>query len=206
MKAETPSRPAAPARRGRPRKPRDLDLRVSIRYVDPPIWRLVRIPDDYTLHQLHRVLQLLFGWQDYHLYDFRVGERRFEAAHPEADGEDSSSVRLRDLDLDAGARFTYTYDFGDDWEHDVVVEHVRPAVRERGEPILPALLGGARAGPHEDSGGPPGYQAMVEALADPRHPEHRDYRDWAGDAYDPERFDPWLAEQNLALAAAWGAI
>src|SRR5688500_7754393 len=101
MEPPIPTRSPARGRRGRPRIPRDLDLRVTITDIEPPIWRLVRVPDDYTLHQLHRVLQLVFGWLDYHLYDFRVGERRFEAPDPEAEGEDSTAIRLRDLELTA---------------------------------------------------------------------------------------------------------
>jgi hypothetical protein len=206
MEPKTPSRSAASARRGLRRIPRDLDLHVAIADVEPPIWRLVRVPDEYTLHQLHRVFQLVFGWQDYHLYDFRVGERRFEAPDPEAEDEDSTAVRLRDLELGKGSRLTYTYDFGDDWLHEIVVKEIHTAVRNADEPPLPALLDGARAGPHEDSGGPSGYERMVKALGSRRHPEHGHYREWAGDRYDPERFDPWLADQNLTLAAAWGAI
>jgi len=197
--------PRSAPKRGRSRTPHDLVLRVTIASIEPAIWRLVRVPDDYTLHQLHRVFQLLFGWQDYHLYDFRIGERRFEKPNPEAEDESSTRFRLRDFQFNPGDRFTYSYDFGDDWEHEIVVEKVLPFL---GDPTerLPELLGGARAGPHEDSGGPYGYDEMVKALRNKRNPEHRGYRDWAGPLYDPERFDPWLAGQNLVLAAAWGAI
>ncbi|HEV7588708.1 MAG TPA: plasmid pRiA4b ORF-3 family protein, partial [Longimicrobium sp.] len=125
---------------------------------------------------------------------------------PEAEDEDSTAVTLRDLGLKVGAQFTYTYDFGDNWTHEIVVEGVHAVEHTRGAPRLPTLLDGVRAGPHEDSGGRSGYADMVRALRNKRHPEHRQYRDWAGPGYDPERFDPWLAGQNLALAAAWGAI
>ena len=204
---ERAERPAATGpRRGRAIPPRDLELRVTLALIDPPIWRLVRVPDHYTLHQLHRVFQLLFGWLDYHLYDFTIGERRFEAPDPEAEGENSTKARLRDFGFEAGDRFTCRYDWGDDWDHDVVVESVHDAEFLADEPRLPLLLGGARAGPHEDAGGPSAYGEMVKALRNKRHSGHRMYRDWAGPLYDPERFDPWLAGQNLTLAAAWGAI
>lgn len=198
----------APARRGRKPKPRALELRITIADVEPPIWRHVRVPDTYTLDQLHRVIQLLFGWLDYHLYEFRAGERRFEEPGEEAGGEDSTATLLRDLRLAAGARFTYTYDFGDDWVHEIIVQDVYmfTPMDEEDERLLPALMGGGRAGPHEDSGGPSGYQRMTEALRDRRHPEHQAYRRWAGPDYDPERFDAWMARNNLALAAAWDAI
>jgi hypothetical protein len=203
MPSETP--PPPPARRGRKPKPRLLELRITLADIQPPIWRHVRVPDAYTLHQLHRVIQLLFGWLDYHLYAFQIGERRVEAPYEDAEDEDSTAFRLRDLELGRGTRFTYTYDFGDNWVHEIAVQGVYIAMPMDGEPGLPVLFGGERAGPHEDSGGPWGYQEMVEGLRDPDHPEHGDYRRWAGD-YDPERFDVRTARNNLTLAAAWGAI
>jgi hypothetical protein len=201
MQPESPT----PARRGRKPKPRALELRITLAQIEPSIWRYVRVPDEYTLDQLHRVIQLIFGWQDYHLYSFEAGERLFEEPDAEARGEDSTVVRLADLKLEKGARFTYTYDFGDDWVHEIEVKDVYISTPRDDEPPFPVLLGGARAGPQEDSGGPHGYQQMVDALRDPRHPEHKDYRLWAG-VYDPERFDVWMARNNLTLAAAWGAI
>jgi len=205
MQPESPT--PTPARRGRKPKPRAVELRISIADIEPPIWRHVRVPDTYTLDQLHRVIQLLFGWLDYHLYEFEVGERRFEEPDQEAEGEDSTTVRLRDLGLTKGTRLTYTYDFGDGWENEIAVEdiYIVTPLDEHDERLLPKLYRGERAGPQEDSGGPSGYQRMVDALRDPRHPEHKDYRNWAGD-YDPERFDVWMTRNNLTLAAAWGAI
>jgi hypothetical protein len=94
--------PPFPARRGRKRKPRLVELRITIAGTEPPVWRRVRMPDTCTLHQLHRIIQLLFGWMDYHLYGFRVGERRFEAPDDQAEGEDSTAVRLSDLALSNG--------------------------------------------------------------------------------------------------------
>ena len=195
----------APPRRGRKPKPRALDLRITIAETEPPIWRLVRVPDAYTLHQLHRVIQLVFGWLDYHLYEFEVGGRRFEEPLEEAEQEDSTAVRLRDLALDTGARLTYTYDFGDNWVHEIVVPDVYVSTPVDDEDPLPVLYGGERAGPREDCGGPDGYREMCEALRDPDHPDHGTYLQWAA-VYDPERFDAWMARNNLTLAAVWGAI
>jgi len=190
------------------RVPKQHLLRVTMRVIDPPIWRLVRVPDAFTLHQLHRVLQIVFSHLDYHLYAFEVGERRFEAPDPEAEheSEDATVTPLRDLKLSAGSRFTYVYDFGDDWEHDVVVERILPMPLETGPDWSPRLIGGERAAPPEDAGGPHGYAAMLEGLRDPKHPEHEEYRQWVGSEYDPERFDAWSLDHALALVLAWGAI
>lgn len=205
MPSKTPTRP--PARRGPKPQPRLLELRISLADIEPPIWRHVRVPNTYTLEQLHRVIQLLFGWLDYHLYSFEVGERLIEPPYEEAEGEDSTTVRLADLGLEKGARFTYTYDFGDNWVHEIVVEdvHIFTPMDEEDERLLPEFHGGQRAGPPEDCGGPWGYGDMLEALRNPDHPEHEHYRLWAGE-YDPELFDTRMARNNLLLAAVWGAI
>jgi len=190
------------------RVPKQHLLRVTMREIDPPIWRLVRVPDAFTLHQLHRVLQIVFSRLDYHLYAFEVDGRRFEAPDPEAEhpSEDATVTRLRDLGLSAGSQFMYVYDFGDDWEHDVMVERILPMPPETGPDWSPRLIGGNRAAPPEDAGGPHGYAAMINALGDPEHPEHAGYRQWVGPGYDPERFDAWSLDHALALVAAWGAI
>jgi hypothetical protein len=202
----TPSNPSsAPARRGRKPRPRLLHLRITLAEIEPPIWRVIRVPDAYTLHQLHRVIQLAFGWLDCHLYMFEVGDRRFDEPLEDAEYEDSTAVHLRDLALGEDAYFTYTYDFGDDWMHEIVVQGAYIPARMDGDPALPVLLGGERAGPPEDCGGPRGYAEMVQAIGDPDHPAHGIYRRWVGD-HDPERFDVRTARNGLALAAAWGAI
>lgn len=190
------------------RTPKQLLLRVTMRRIEPHIWRLLRVPDAFTLHQLHRVLQIAFSRLDYHLYAFEVGKRRFESPDPEAEyeTEDSTAIRLRDLKLSAGSEFTYVYDFGDDWEHDIRVEKVLGMPAERGPDWSPRLLDGARAAPPEDAGGPHGYATMLEALRDPEHPEHDEYRQWLPRSYDPERFDAWSLDHALALVVAWGAI
>jgi hypothetical protein len=178
---------------------------VALSEIEPPIWRRVSVPDNYSLHQLHRVLQLLLGWLDYHLYEFRAGERRFEAPDQEAEHEDSTMIDLASLKLEVGARFEYVYDFGDYWVHELTVEEIFP-VNGEDMSAFPHVRAGERAGPHEDSGGPTGHAELVKALRNRRHREHQDLRDWAGPNYEPERFDPWLANRTLILAAAWGAI
>ncbi len=201
--------PRAPARRGPKPKPRGLELRITLADIDPPVWRYVRVPDTYALEQLHRVIQLLFGWRDEYRYGFDAGEEHFEPSYEEADedDEDATSVCLRDLQLGKGARFTYTYGLLDCWVHKIAVKdvYIITPMDEDDERLLPMLYDGERAAPPEDCGGPQGYAEMLEALRDSRHPEHHHVRLRAGD-YDPERFDLRMARNNLLLAAAWGAI
>jgi hypothetical protein len=181
-------------------------LRITMEEITPPIWRLVRVPEQFTLHQLHRVLQIIFSRLDYHLYEFQVESRRFEAPDPESEAEDATATRLSDLALSSGSQFTYVYDFGDGWEHDIVVEAVLPMPSENGPDWSPRLLDGERAAPPEDSGGPQGFMEILEALEDRNHPRHQEIRDWAGATYDPNKFDAWAIDHALALAVAWGAV
>lgn len=164
-----------------------FQLRVTLEDVWPPVWRRLVVPGGYTLDRLHRAIQLAFGWQGYHLHSFEVDGVQY--GPPDSDGE----LDLRDeldfrLDAVAGkdSRFSYTYDFGDWWEHQVEVEAVSPA--EPGE-RYPVCVDGERAGPPEDVGGAYGYANLLAALADPGHPDHESMRDWVGTRFDPAAFD-----------------
>lgn len=95
------------------RRPMQLLLRITMAAITPPIWRLIRVPDQFTLHQLHRILQIVFSHLDYHLYEFQVRSRRFEAPDPESEAEDATAIKLCDLDLSPGSEFVYLYDFGE---------------------------------------------------------------------------------------------
>ena len=143
-----------------------------------------------TLAKLHDVLQAAFGWHDGHLHQFVIGGTEYGVPDPDNDwGEPVRSERRVRLDAVLGRgvkRFRYDYDFGDGWEHDILVEK-----RLRGAPgaEYPLCLTGRRAGPMEDSGGPWGYAELVALLADPEHPDPGERREWAGEDFDPEAFD-----------------
>ena len=181
-------------------------IRATIVGTQPPIWRTVRLPDSFTLHQLHRVLQLVFGWLDYHLYEFRVNDEAIEGPHPEAEGATTRDFTLNSLKLKVRSRFQYTYDFGDDWEHDLEVVEFLPMPDGSTFDWSPRLIAGGGPGALEDSGGPFGFQRVVSALSNPADPDHETYRAWAGESYDPQRFDLWSLDRALALASAWGAV
>jgi hypothetical protein len=163
-------------------------LRITLSEVSPPVWRRVLVPGGYTLDRLHRVIQYAMGWQDLHLHSFDIDGQQY--GEPDPVGELSLRDEL-DTRLDAvagkGDIFRYTYDFGDWWEHEVTVEDV--SVAEPDE-WYPACLDGARACPPEDVGGPAGHVELIDALADPDHPEHRALRAWLGREFEPEQFDP----------------
>jgi len=187
-----------------------LQLKVMLKGSKPPIWRRLVLRSDLTLDQLHQVLQLSFGWMDSHLHEFQVGGyggTAYGPVGPEFDfGDpmpiDESAVEIGELLSAEKDAITYVYDFGDDWQHTVTLEKVLPY--DGGVPAV-RCTGGRGAGPAEDSGGVWGWESMVEAVNDPSHEEHDEYRDWlglaAGELLDPKAFDP--GEVNVRLLASF---
>ncbi|HKY40305.1 MAG TPA: plasmid pRiA4b ORF-3 family protein [Polyangiaceae bacterium] len=133
------------------------------------IWRTVVVPAEMSLGELHEVLQIALGWQDSHLHDFEVGEIRFGMVDVEDElfAVDEQAAPLGAVARE-GSSFTYRYDFGDDWEHDVVVESV---IANGAQGIV--CSGGARACPPEDSGGTHGYANLLGVLANPDDDQSR---------------------------------
>jgi hypothetical protein len=176
-------------------------LKVTLLRVTPPVWRRVLVDGSSTLDHVHEVIQAAFGWWDYHLHEFEVDGRSYGVPDPDDDWGrptlDERNVRL-DTIAAAGSSITYTYDFGDGWDHKITVEKVLPATADT---TVPACIGGRRACPPEDCGGPWGYAALLEILSDPTNPEHRARVEWIGRPFDPEAFDPGDFADNLREGA-----
>ena len=175
-----------------------LQVRVELADVfDPQVWRRVLIPSAYPLDRVHTVIQAAMGWEDSHLHLFRLGDESYAAADP--DGEmgclDETKYRIGDLVSEAD-RIDYEYDFGDGWEHALVVE-AREVAQDGG--VYPACVAGEGACPPEDCGGSPGFAEFKSALAGPPGPERDALLQWAGGDYDPGRFN--LSEVNAAVSA-----
>jgi len=184
-----------------PVAPEIVQIKVTLLGTTPPIWRRLLVPTDITLEQLHRVLQEAMGWDDEHLHDFRIGQRRF--GRPDPDDRllrrspigNERTVRLIAVLDKVGAKAVYTYDFGDSWKHEIVVEKVLPP-----EPgcSYPICVGGKLHGPPEDCGGIPGFYNLLEAISDPKHPRYEEMSEWMGDDFDPEAFS--VDDVNRGLA------
>ena len=166
-------------------------VRIELVDSDPSIWREVEVPTSVTLKVLHDVVQTVMGWFDYHLWEFTIGTQRYGLPADEDDGwghepsADATKVRLRDVLKPRKTVIEYLYDFGDGWEHRLTVTNIRA-----GEPATsyPRYIGGERNAPPEDCGGIPGFYHMLDALADPNHPDHADVNEWL-DEYDPDIID-----------------
>ena len=177
-------------------------LRVTLLDVSPRVWREVRVPSVVGLHLLHAVVQIAMGWEDRHLHEWRVGDRHYVASEEEDWGEgalDEAGVTLASVGP-PDAAFRYFYDLSDGWEHLVEVLSVD---RYDASVVPLACLGGARACPPEDIGGPFGYEHLVDALADPDDAEHQAVLEEFGDRWDAEDFD--IARVNERLEELWRA-
>ena len=174
-------------------------LKVTLKESKPPIWRRIQIPGSITLIKLHRVLQVVMGWEDYHLHQYIVDGVFYGARDPEFEALGTETLNERGVKLyqiapGVGSRFIYEYDFGDGWQHQMVVEKLLPP--EAGE-RYPVCIAGKRACPPEDVGGIWSYGDFLEAIRDPVHPEHEELLQWVGGSFDPEAFD--LDDINDAL-------
>lgn len=165
-----------------------FQLKITLLDTAPPIWRRVLVDSASTLDHVHEVIQAAFGWWNYHLHEFEVGEARYGTPDPDDDWDPPHDERLTRLDVVTGERssFGYTYDLGDNWRHRIVVEKLPPASTDTS---VPACVDGRRACPPEDCGGTGGYRDLLAILADPTHPERDERIAWLGQPFDPDVFD-----------------
>jgi hypothetical protein len=173
------------------------EFEITLRHVKPRIWRRFRVSNSLSLARLHDVVQAVMGWEDCHLHTFRIAGEQFSRPVPgeSRDFEDERKFRLADLGLREKDEMLYEYDFGDGWEHRLVLKKILP--HEADAP--PVCIKGVRACPPEDCGGPWGYANLLEAVGNRAHPEHEELRDWIGEDFNPERFE--VAHINADLAA-----
>jgi len=175
-----------------------LLFRIELQNILPSIWREVLVPSSYSFWDLHVAIQDSMGWRDCHLHAFHVQDLHsaalIEIGIPDAEiVPDTNSVLagwevpLRTYLNEVGQAVNYEYDFGDSWEHRIVLKEI---TRQEQDARYPICVGGERACPPEDCGGIWGYQSLLEAINDPLHEEHETRMNWLGTEFDPEHFDP----------------
>lgn len=175
-------------------------IKVTLKHIKPPIWRRLLIPADIHLGKLHNIIQAAFGWYDYHLHTFSIGDEEYGAPNPDFDWDVRNENRLKlERFCIEKTRFLYTYDMGDMWEHEILVEKVQP--RDPAQ-TYPVCIKGKNACPPEDCGGPWGYAELLEILANPEHEQHEEMLEWlnleSGDQFDSTIFDLELVNTMLA--------
>jgi len=180
--------------------PHDIyQIKVTLLGTKPPIWRSLLVPAAMTLARLHDALQMTMGWEDSHLHQYEIAGQRYGVPDPEMDFGDPTinekTVHLSDVLGSAGAEAIYTYDFGDGWEHSILVEKLM-----KSEPgtAYPVCTGGKCHCPPEDCGGVYGYYDFLEAIGDPDHEQHEEMLEWIGGHFDPTAFS--VEEINAKLA------
>jgi hypothetical protein len=171
------------------------EIKVELKEIEPPIWRILRVPPRTSLLRLHRILQKAMGWTNSHLHLFYVDGKPYGEPSAEWDFEvlDSGKMTLEKIFFPGRTSFIYEYDLGDGWRHEITL---LGSVEGEAEG-KPGCTAGARACPPEDCGGSPGYYELLIALSDPDHEEHDTMLEWVGGNYDPNAFD--LAAVDRAL-------
>jgi hypothetical protein len=194
----------------------NIQLKITLKEIDPPIWRRVLVSPETTLLQLHDIIQYTFGWTESHLFLFEVGSMefvhypdwkedayRFQAAEMAQLGEIIPTV------IPVGGHFNYIYDMGDHWEHEICVEKTKQP--EKGK-SMPVCVGGQRACPPEDVGGSIGYCEFLKVIQDPESEDRDVFLTWVGGEFDPEAFDitatnrglkKYLRNCKLIRASSW---
>ena len=174
---------------------RAVQLKISLKNSTPPIWRRVLVKSSISFYELHYTIQIAMGWENYHLYDFQIGNYRIgiideDFNDPESgssDVIDATQITLEEV-LSKGEvkSFTYEYDFGDGWIHSVVVEKTMPLEPDT---YYPVCIKGKLNCPPEDCGGLYGYYNLLEIISNKKHPEHKEMLDWMGGGFDPNEFE-----------------
>jgi hypothetical protein len=183
--SQKPPKPAAKSKAEPVKKTEAIyQLKITLRDSRPPIWRRVLVKD-CTLAELHEVIQVAMSWEFSHLYSCEVDGIDYgdlDITGGELDMKDDRRAKLSRLIRGEKFKFRYTYDFGDNWEHEILVEKILPAEPDA---TYPVCVDGKRAGPPEDVGGVWGYSEFIEATRNPAHPQHDEFED----EFDPEAFD-----------------
>ena len=179
-------------------------IKITLKGVSkPPVWRRVLVPAGIRLDRFHETIQAVMGWLDYHMHVFSAEASDYGSADPELGHTDDRRIILARVLEEPGDRLIYTYDFGDDWDHEVVLEQELPA--EPGA-VYPRCVAGKGACPPEDCGGAWGYTDLRALLADPAADGHNEMLKWLGldnaGEFDPAAFDVDAVNESLAAVSA----
>ncbi|MFQ6613634.1 MAG: plasmid pRiA4b ORF-3 family protein [Fidelibacterota bacterium] len=175
-------------------------IQIALRRSKPKIWRRLLVPSDLLLPDFHKVIQTSMGWTNSHLHQF-IKDRTFYREKLDEDyfwGEmnevDYSTIKISDLLKKEHDKIVYEYDFGDSWEHDIILEKIE---NDGVDKNIPICLTGKNQCPPEDCGGIWGYYRLLEILKHPDHEEYEEYLEWLGGEFDPKYFDKNAINEKL---------
>ncbi len=180
-----------------------FQFKIQIKDIQkPPVWRRVLVPNNVTFDEFHQIIQASFGWGNCHLYRFSQLAWKSEPDYKIPDDydddtiQDSRIVKLSAIFTRPKQTFTYLYDFGDDWIHQITLEEILDK-----EVIIPTCTAGKGACPPEDCGGTAGYYNLIEILSNPKDLEYKEMKRWLGlkkdEQWDVNAFDIIAVNEKL---------
>ena len=159
-------------------------IKVTIKNTHPPVWRRLQIPAGITFHELNAIIQLAFNWSGYHLYSFEIGNLLIEIPDDIFDDFDYKVINSKrtkvDKYFDEIEKLEYTYDFGDNWIHNIQIENVVESEEKFKNPVC---LKAKMASLPEDCGGPWGYEDLLDVINNPKDERYQDMKDWLEQGY-----------------------
>ncbi|MBI4646520.1 MAG: plasmid pRiA4b ORF-3 family protein [Bacteroidia bacterium] len=178
-------------------------LKMTLVGSKPKIWRQIIVNPDTLLVDLHRIIQTTMGWSNSHLHQFNdrtyvYAPKEFELEH----SKNSRTIKLNPLLKKEKERIIYEYDFGDGWEHEIILEKI---LEDDEKNQIPRCIGGKRNCPPEDCGGIWGYEDLLKIISDKKHEDYKEMTEWLGEKFDPEYFN-LTATNKLLKKKDFGCI
>jgi hypothetical protein len=172
-----------------------LELKIVLLDTKPSVYRIIHIENTRTFYDLHLAIQIAFGWEDYHLHEFRLNDEVIGTSdfiENQKFLEESNTLLLQKI-VSEKQEFFYNYDFGDNWEHKIkLVKFIEPK-----NTFYPRCVKGARNTPPEDCGGVWGFEEFKEIMGDKKHPDYKEMKKWYGALYDEDFFNLSLINNNF---------
>lgn len=159
-------------------------IRISLQNVKPEIWRSFIVSASVTLEKLNDIIQNVMGWDFSHLYSFTIKGNDYEGETPFG-SKRLSKIKLGHFNLVVKNKFQYLYDFGDSWEHELIIEEILDVTPES---LSPVCLDGANCCPPEDCGGAWEYMEILKAYKK-KNFKNTEIFEWMGEDFNPESFD-----------------
>ncbi|MFK7797554.1 MAG: plasmid pRiA4b ORF-3 family protein [Aureispira sp.] len=170
-------------------------IKITLDHSKPPIWRRIEVAPERSLEDLHNIIQSTMGWDNSHLHHFMVNKEYYTPPSKWDDfGNDYTGMMIKDLFQKEGQKIQYEYDFGDSWQHVLVLEKIN---HEEEGVNYPRCIKGKRACPPEDCGGIWGYMNLVDVMKSKKGEQYEEMLEWLGEELEPERFDIDLINKKL---------
>ena len=176
-----------------------LTFQIKLIGTEPLVTRTFKVSSESSMYVLHHIIQVVMGWKNYHLYQFEVGamviaDKRLWDEVEMGPITDVKEVSVGEVFSKVGTTAVYEYDWGDGWMHHLELVDISNHPTQE---VLPMVLSGQNACPPEDCGGIHGYKELLEVLKNPKHPEYRETKVWAGSTFNPTKLSIDASNKEL---------